>query len=73
MGTRVMLIAREDGMPPIGSIGVVVGEYEGDLEVEFDGRPCSAGPGTDWLCDPRWLVRVDSVLAAEPVTLTTCA
>lgn len=46
-------------MPPIGSVGSIVGEYEGDLEVEFDGYPCGAGPGTDWLCDPRWVVLVD--------------
>ncbi len=57
--TRVMLIAREDNMPPLGSCGTVVGEYEGDLEVEIDGYPCAAGPGTDWLCDPRWVVYLD--------------
>ena len=55
---RVMLIAREDNMPPIGAIGAVVGEFDGDLEVEFDGYPCDAGPGVDWLCDPRWVVYI---------------
>lgn len=67
---RVILIAREFDMPPIGAVGTVVGEFEGDLEVEFDGYPCEAGPGTDWLCDPRWVVYLQEPDALPPVELT---
>lgn len=64
-----MLIAREDRMPPIGAVGTIVGEYQGDVEVEFDGYPCEAGPGTDWLCDPRWLVIIDDKPLTEEAIL----
>lgn len=59
IGQIVMLVNREPGMPRTGSVGEIVGRYEGDYEVEFPGHPCDAGPGTDWLCAPEWLVPLD--------------
>ncbi|MCE5292970.1 MAG: hypothetical protein LLG14_27555 [Nocardiaceae bacterium] len=59
IGQLVMLVNREPGMPRTGSVGEIVGRYEGDYEVEFPGHPCDAGPGTDWLCAPEWLVPID--------------
>lgn len=55
---RVMLIVRENDMPPLGSVGDVI-EVEddvGDVLVEFDGHPCPVPPGTGFYVPANWLV-----------------
>ena len=57
IGTIVLLIGREDDMPPIGVVGEIVGWYDGDWEVLFPHYPCQVGEST-WCCLPEWLTPI---------------
>jgi len=70
-GDMVMLIGCDDFMPPIGSVGVVLGEDRAggilDYDVEFDGHPCPNPPGTFWCIPPYWLMRIDPLQEARDI------
>ena len=55
VGTIVLLVRREDGMPPLGAIGEIVRGLDcyGDYLVSFGNYPCKAG-GTFGEYEPEW-------------------
>lgn len=63
VGSHVLLIGREQNMPPIGTVGVVIGCDDAggrlDWEVEFPDYPCPVPPDITWFCDPQWLVKIE--------------
>lgn len=62
IGQIVMLIGADDFMPPIGSIGEIIGgSNDGgrfDYEVLFPNCPCPVPPG-EWYIPPYWLMPID--------------
>jgi hypothetical protein len=63
IGQKVLLIGREDEMPPLGSIGEVMGycpSGDGDIDVDFPDFPNTITPNDPgWCCAPWWLVPLD--------------
>jgi hypothetical protein len=61
MQPMLVMLIKNDGenIPPLGSIGVIVGVDESDLLVEFPRHPCPAGPETAWLCAEHWLLPIE--------------
>ena len=66
-GTLVMLVRGDGFMPPLGSIGEVIGYDDGDYEVLFPRHSCPVPPGIFWYAEPAWLVPLDGGLLAEEV------
>ena len=60
IGQIVMLIGTDGYMPPIGSIGEVMGEIDswGDHEVLFPSFPCPNPPGITWEAHSSWLMPI---------------
>jgi hypothetical protein len=56
-----MLIRSEEGMPPLGTRGIVVSgvDAEGDCDVLFAGFPCQVPPDTSWVAHRTWLLVLD--------------
>jgi hypothetical protein len=57
-----MLIGTDDFMPPIGSVGEIVGyDWTGrfDYEVKFPGHPCPVPPNENWYIPPYWLMKIE--------------
>lgn len=61
-GDVVILIGCDDFMPPIGSVGEIVGtDLTGgvfDFEVHFPDHPCPV-EDPNWLIPPSWLMKID--------------
>lgn len=66
-GTLVMLVGCDDYMPPLGSVGEVVGFEEGDYMVNFPKYPCPNPPGAFWYAPPSWLMPIggDQLIGKE--------
>jgi len=62
VGDMVMLIGCDDFMPPIGSVGEIVGVdlHCGifDYEVSFPDHPCPV-EDPNWLIPPYWLMKIN--------------
>lgn len=71
IGQLVMLVGTDGFMPPFGSIGEIVGPFDGeDYEVEFPRHPCPAGPETWWYVPPSMLMPIDDKPAQQEEAVT---
>lgn len=70
----VMLIGKDDFMPNLGAIGVIVEPFDGeDFEVDFPAWPCPVGDPL-WFVPPRWLMLIPGrpILSALPSNELPC-
>lgn len=73
IGQLVMLIGVEEGMPPIGAIGEVVVDFDGeDYGVDFPGCPCPVPPGTEYYVPPHMLMPVTDGEALAIIEMEAC-
>lgn len=61
VGQLVMLVGCDNFMPPLGSVGEIVGPLDewGDHSVLFPDHPCPVPPGITWEVQARWLMPLD--------------
>lgn len=61
IGQLVMLVGTDKYMPPLGSVGEIVGplDDQGDYEVLFYHHPCPVPPGITWETQAHWLIPLD--------------
>lgn len=59
LGQVVMLIGKDDFMPPIGAIGEVIKtvDSDGDCEVMFEQYPCPV-ESPEWVVPQVWLIPI---------------
>jgi hypothetical protein len=73
IGHLVMLIGTEEGMPPIGSIGEIVVDFDGeDYGVDFPGNPCPVPPGREYYVPPHMLMPITDGEALRIMDMETC-
>lgn len=61
VGDLVMLIGREDDMPPLGVVGEIVGPLDrGDFDVIFPWHPCPVAEPS-WCVPPCWLMLIPAI------------
>ncbi len=80
IGQKVMLIAVDDFMPPIGAIGFIAStlDEDGDYLVDFPDHPCPAlGEGgvfePEWYIPDPWLLPIDDDALAFTTERELCA
>jgi hypothetical protein len=58
VGTLVVLVGSDGFMPPIGSVGIIVSEFDqdGDCDVFFADCPCPVPPSSSWVAHRSWLI-----------------
>lgn len=71
-GQWVLLVQVDDFMPPIRSVGMIVGELDavGDHEVLFPSCLCPVPPGTTWEIPEAWLVPLAPIEDTERKSIT---
>ena len=74
VGTMVVLIQVDDFMPPLGSVGEIVGPLDayGDHEVLFPHHPCPVSEPT-WEIPCGWLMPVGDAKAYRSDTASITA
>jgi hypothetical protein len=72
-GSRVMLIGTDGYMPPLGSRGIILSDFDevGDCDVLFHGHPCPNPPDTSWVAHRSWLLPLDDGDTAMPADAET--
>lgn len=73
-GDLVMLIGKDDFMPRLGAIGMIIEPFDGeDFGVHFPAWPCPVGEFW-WYVPPRWLMLIPPrpILAVLPSNELPC-
>lgn len=65
VGTLVILIGTDGYMPPLGSIGEIIEDFDGeDYGILFPNCHCPNPPGIHWYTEP-WMIRPISGLPLQ--------